>query len=69
LIILKLDNLSTFYNTIFIDSGAERTKANSDIYYPNESICLEIPMCTLRFFPTKIEHCIEISKSAFKDLL
>ena len=72
-----IDNLSTFYNKIFIDSGTEGTKANSDIYYPNESICLndlefnekeEIPMCTLRIFPTKIEHCIEFSKSAFNDL-
>jgi ubiquitin-activating enzyme E1 len=72
-----IDNLSTFYNKIFIDSGTEGTKANSDIYYPNESICLndlefnekeEIPMCTLKLFPTKIEHCIEFSKSSFIDL-
>ena len=72
-----IDNLSTFYNKIFIDSGTEGTKANSDIYYPNESICLndlefnekeEIPMCTLKFFPSKIEHCIEFSKNAFIDL-
>ena len=72
-----IDNLSTFYNKIFIDSGTEGTKANSDIYYPNESICLndlefkekeEIPMCTLKIFPTKIEHCIEFSKNAFIDL-
>ena len=25
-------------------------------------------MCTLKFFPTKIEHCIEFSKNVFKDL-
>ena len=30
-----IDSLSTFYNKIFIDSGTEGTKANSDIYYPN----------------------------------
>ena len=35
-----LDNLCTFYNKIFIDSGTEGTKANSDIYYPNKSFCL-----------------------------
>lgn len=26
-----IDNLSNYYNKIFIDSGTERTKANSDI--------------------------------------
>ena len=72
-----LDNLCTFYNKIFIDSGTEGTKANSDIYYPNKSICLndsffeakkEIPMCTLKNFPTQIEHCIEFSKIVFSEL-
>jgi ubiquitin-activating enzyme E1 len=28
----------------------------------------EIPMCTLKLFPTKIEHCIEFSKIVFKEL-
>ena len=28
----------------------------------------EIPMCTLKIFPTKIEHCIEFSKIVFKEL-
>ena len=72
-----LDNLSTFYNKIFIDSGTEGTRAHSDIYYPNKSICLNdsffpvkkaIPMCTLKDFPTKIEHCIEFSKIIFTEL-
>lgn len=37
-----LDNLCTFYNKIFIGSGSEGTKANSDIYiyYPDKSFCL-----------------------------
>ena len=72
-----IDNLSTFYNKIFIDSGTEGTKANSDIYYPDKSICLndyqfqiknKIPMCTLKDFPTKIDHCIEFSKNIFTEL-
>ena len=72
-----IDNLCTFYNKIFIDSGTEGTKANCDIYYPNKSICLndlnfnikkQIPMCTLKNFPTKIEHCIEYSKNIFTEL-
>ena len=72
-----IDDLSTFFNKIYINSGTEGTKANSDIYYPNKSICMndlsfemkeEIPMCTLRNRPTKIEHCIELSKVVFEEL-
>ena len=72
-----IDNLSTFFNKIYINSGTEGTKANSGIYYPNKTICMndlsfsekkEIPMCTLKIFPTKIEHCIEFSKIVFKEL-
>ena len=72
-----IDNLCTFYNKIFLDSGTEGTKANCDIYYPNKSTCLndyefiikkQIPMCTLKDFPTKIEHCIEFSKNIFTEL-
>lgn len=73
-----IDNLSTFFNKIYINSGTEGTKANSDIYYPNKSICMNdltfevkeeiIPMCTLRNRPTKIEHCIGLSKDVFEKL-
>ena len=72
-----IDNLCTFYNKIFIDSGTEGTRANSEIYYPEKSICLndsnfiikkQIPMCTLKNFPTQIEHCIEFSKIIFTEL-
>lgn len=72
-----IDKLCTFYNKIFIDSGTQGTKANSDIYYPNSTICFndleiqekkEVPMCTLKNFPTKIEHCIEFAKNVFNEL-
>ena len=72
-----IDNQCTFYNKIFIDSGTQGTKANSDIYYPNKTICLndlsfsvkkQIASCTLKNFPSKIEHCIEWSKSFFLEL-
>ena len=72
-----IDDLSTFFNKIYLNSGTEGTKANSEIYYPNKTICLnnitfdekkEIPMCTVKIFPTKIEHCIEFSKIVFKEL-
>ena len=72
-----IDNLCTFYNKIFIDSGTEGTRANCDIYYPDKTICLndltfpekeKIPMCTLKNFPTEIEHCIEYAKIIFTEL-
>ena len=72
-----IDSLCTFYNKIFIDAGTEGTKANSDIYYPDKTICLndlnfnikeKIPMCTLKNFPTLIEHCIEYAKIIFTEL-
>ena len=72
-----IDNLCTFYDKIFLDSGTEGTKANCDIYYPKKTICLndlkfktkeKIPMCTLKNFPTEIEHCIEYAKIIFTEL-
>ena len=72
-----IDKLCTFYDKILIDSGTEGTKANSDIYIPHKSICLNdltfekkesIPQCTLKSFATNIEHCIELSKSIFTEL-
>ena len=72
-----IDKLCTFFDKILIDSGTEGTKANSDIYLPNKTICLndsefvekqEIPDCTLKSFPTKIEHCIKFAKNEFEEL-
>ena len=73
-----IDNQCTFYNKYLIDSGTQGTNANCDIYIPKETICLndltfsskkiEIPSCTLKNFPTTIEHCIEWSKSIFIEL-
>ena len=72
-----LDKKCTFYNKIFINSGTQGTKANSDIYYPNKTICFndsniqennEIASCTLKNFPTKIEHCIKFAKNVFLEI-
>ena len=72
-----IDTFCTFYNKILIDAGTEGVKANSDIYIPNKTICLNdldfeskkiIPMCTLKNFPTEIEHCIEWSKNIFNEI-
>jgi ubiquitin-activating enzyme E1 len=62
------------YGKILIDSGTNGTKANSQIIIPYETIDYsppkinqenQIPMCTLRNFPTSIEHCIEWARDKF----
>ena len=72
-----IDNQCTFYTKIFIDSGTQGTLANSDVYCPNKTICLndlyfppkkQIASCTLKFYPTQIEHCIEWAKKIFVEL-
>ena len=72
-----IDNQCTFYNKILLDSGTQGTLANTDIYYPKKTICLndlkfntkkKIPICTLKNFPTRIEHCIEWAKLLFIEL-
>lgn len=55
------------YNKILIDSGTNGTKANSQViipyktvgYSPSQDDEKDIPMCTLRNYPTSINHCIE----------
>jgi len=72
-----IDKKSTFYKKIFIDSGTKGTYANSDIYYPDKTVCFndaeiiennEIASCTLKNFPTKIEHCIKFAKNVFLEI-
>ena len=67
-------NKSKLYNKILIDSGTMGVKANSQVIIPNKTIGYEItqnnnsnqiPMCTLRYFPSKIEHCIEWARDIF----
>ena len=72
-----IDSQCTFYTKLFIDAGTQGTQANYDIYSPNKTICLndlffppkkEIASCTLKFFPSQIEHCIEWAKQIFAEL-
>ena len=72
-----LDKKCTFYNKIFINSGTQGTNGNSDVYYPHKTICFndlnvqeinEIASCTLKNFPTKIEHCIKFAKNVFLEI-
>ena len=61
------------YEKILIDSGTNGTKANSQVIIPNETVEYSplpsneenIPMCTLRNYPTSINHCIEWSLDKF----
>lgn len=70
------DNQSTFYNKIFLESGTSGTSASSTVIYPHKTACYndlekvlskEVPMCTLKKFPSQIEHCIEFSKVYFSE--
>ena len=72
-----IDNKCTFFSLPLIDAGTEGTNASSDIFYPWKTICYnDLPkpkktkyaICTLKKFPTQIEHCIEWSKEIFREL-
>ena len=70
-------NKSKIYNKILIDNGTNGTKANSQIIIPyktadyfhtgNINISDQVQMCTLRHFPTSIEHCIEWARDNFDE--
>jgi ubiquitin-activating enzyme E1 len=72
-----IDYNCTLFNKILIDSGTEGTKANSQLIIPhntksyNETHIGEakenIAMCTLRLFPSNINHCIEWAKDKFNE--
>ena len=56
-----------------VNSGTNGTKANSQVIIPNETLEYSppsereesIPMCTLRNYPTSINHCIEWALEKF----
>ena len=73
-----IDSQCTLFNLNLIDSGTEGIKASTQLIIPkitmsyNEtnsiSLKKEIPICTLRQFPSIIEHCIEWGKNKFEEL-
>ena len=72
-----IDEKCCFYSIPYIDTGTLGTIGSMTIFYPYETICYrdmhldvekEIPMCTLKNFPYKFEHCIEWSKSKFYEI-
>ena len=74
---LYIDNQCTFYKIPFFESGTLGTSASSTIILPNKTICYndlpivkkkEIPLCTLKSFPSNIEHCVEWGKIFFEEL-
>ena len=65
------------YNKTFLDAGTNGTKGRNTVVIPFVTAPMEfsqtnnkpsIPMCTLKFFPTRIEDCIEWSNYNFNSL-
>ena len=63
------------YEKCAIDSGTLGVQGHSQIIVPHKTntyadqapnkVIKELPMCTLRLFPSKIEHCIEWARDSF----
>ena len=71
-----IDNQCTKYTKILIDTGTLGTIGSCQVIVPYKTTCYNdnpdipessIPMCTLRNFPSRIEHCIEWGLSKFND--
>lgn len=69
------DSRIVFFEKPLLESGTLGTKCNSEIIIPHKTKCYrddkdddtarDIPLCTLRLFPSMIEHCLEWSRSEF----
>jgi len=69
-----IDNQCTKYTKTLIDTGTLGTAGSSQVFVPFKTCCYNdildipessIPLCTLRNFPSKIEHCIEWALDKF----
>lgn len=74
---LYIDSRCAWYGTPLLESGTLGTKANSQMVIPHVTQCYgdsqdppeeAIPMCTIRNFPSQIEHCIEWGREKFNTL-
>ena len=72
-----IDNQCTKYTKHLIDTGTLGTSGSCQVIVPFKTICYNdkpdlpeysIPLCTLRNFPSKIEHCIEWGLNQFNEL-
>jgi ubiquitin-activating enzyme E1 len=74
---MYVDARCVFYTKPLLESGTLGTKCNTQVILPNitesysdgpkDSTDDGIPMCTLRNFPSLIEHCIEWARAQFTD--
>jgi ubiquitin-activating enzyme E1 len=72
-----VDGRCVFYEKPLLESGTLGTKCNVQVIVPHITASYtdikdpenedHIPMCTLRNFPSLIEHCIEWSRAQFED--
>lgn len=71
-----IDNQCTKYTRTLIDTGTLGTEGSCQVFIPFKTSCyndnrvipeFSIPLCTLKNFPSKIEHCIEWALSKFYD--
>ena len=70
-----IDNKVILYQKPAVDSGTSGTQAQSQIIIPHKTltyndrapsgITVKLPVCTLRHFPSLIQHCIEWSRDSF----
>jgi ubiquitin-activating enzyme E1 len=75
---LYVDGKCVFHKLPLLESGTLGTKCNVQVVIPYKTQSYAdgpkdaegdgIPMCTLRNFPSLIEHCIEWSRAQFEDL-
>ncbi|TDH73614.1 hypothetical protein CCR75_004733 [Bremia lactucae] len=75
---LYVDSKCVFHKLALLESGTLGTKCNVQVVIPYKTQSYAdgpkdaegdgIPMCTLRNFPSLIEHCIEWSRAQFEDL-
>lgn len=73
-----VDARCVFNEKALLESGTLGTKCNVQVILPfltqsytdgpKDAQSADIPMCTLRNFPSEIEHCIEWSRARFTDL-
>lgn len=75
---LYVDSKCVFHKLPLLESGTLGTKCNVQVVIPYKTQSYadgpkdaeddNIPMCTLRNFPSLIEHCIEWSRAQFEDM-
>jgi len=74
-----VDGRCVYYAKPLLESGTLGTKCNVQVVIPHMTASYtdgpkdggdedQIPMCTLRNFPSLIEHCIEWSRAQFEDM-